>query len=256
MGVVGGCHGDACFPRKLDELRQNDVVLFQSVILQLNVIVALAEQVAVPQRAGFGTLIVACQNGLRDLTGQTGRQADQSLVILFQQLLIDAGLGVKALHKRGRYHFDKVFVTGLIFAQQDQMVIAIDLVHLIKAGAGGNIDFAADNRLDARLFSRLVKLHAAVHNAMVCAGNGGLPALFYALHQLVDAAGTVQKAVFRMDVQMNEVPSKTIVLTDLAHAVPPVPDSSADFRPTPPVSSSGVTGRICSPQAQSSRTVP
>ena len=256
VGVVGGCHGDACFPRKLDELRQNDVVLFQAMILQLNVIVPLAEQVAVPQGAGFGTLIVACQNGLRDLTGQTGRQADQSLVILLQQLLIDAGLGVKALHKRGRYHFDKVFVTGLIFAQQDQMVIAIDLVHLIKAGAGGNIDFAADNRLDARLFSRLVKLHTAVHNAMVRAGNSGLSALFYALHQLVDAAGTVQKAVFRMDVQMNEVPSKTVVLTDLAHAVPPVPDSSADFRPTPPVSSSGVTGRICSPQAQSSRTVP
>ena len=39
------------------------------------------------------------------------------------------------------------------------MVIAIDLVHLIKAGAGGHINLTADDGLDARLFGRLVELH-------------------------------------------------------------------------------------------------
>ena len=33
VGVIGGCHGDARFPGKLDKLRQDDVILFQTVIL-------------------------------------------------------------------------------------------------------------------------------------------------------------------------------------------------------------------------------
>ena len=72
------------------------------------------------------------------------------------------------------------------------MVIAVYFIYLIKAGAGGNIDFAPDDGLDARLFGRFIKLHTAVHYAVVGAGNGGLSALLHPLHQLVDAAGAVQ----------------------------------------------------------------
>ena len=53
-------------------------------------------------------------------------------------------------------HFNKVLVAGLIFAQQDQMVVAVDLVDLIEPGASGNVDFAADDGLDARFFGRFV----------------------------------------------------------------------------------------------------
>ena len=50
VGVVGGGHRDARLPRQLDELWQNDGVLFQAVVLQLNVVIAFAKQVPVPQR--------------------------------------------------------------------------------------------------------------------------------------------------------------------------------------------------------------
>ena len=50
VGVVGGGHRDARLPRQLDELGQNDGVLFQAVVLQLNVVIAFAKQVPVPQR--------------------------------------------------------------------------------------------------------------------------------------------------------------------------------------------------------------
>ena len=95
MGVVGGGHGDARLPRQLDELGQNDGVLFQAVVLQLNVVIAFAKQVPVPQRRVFGPLVVPRQNGLRDLACQTSRKADESFVVLFEQLLINAGLGVE-----------------------------------------------------------------------------------------------------------------------------------------------------------------
>ena len=216
VGVIGGRHGDAGFPRQLDELRQNDVVLFQPMVLQFDVIIAFSEQIPIPQGRGLGPLVVPGQNGLRHLTGQTGRQADKALVILFQQLLVHAGLGIKALHERCRDHLDQVFVAGLILAQQDQMVVAVDLVHLVKTGAGSYIDFTADDGLDARLFGCLIELHTAVHDAVVGAGNGGLAAFLDAVHQLVDAAGTVQQTVFRMDVQVDKVSAQVVVFADFA----------------------------------------
>ena len=206
VGVVGGCHGNSGLPCKLDELRQHSIILFQTMVLKLDIIVFLTEEVSIPQRCCFGALIIARQDGLWNFACQTGRQADQTFVIFFQQFLINAGLGIKALHKGGRHHFDQVFVAGLIFAQQDQVVVAVDLIYLVKAGAGGHIHLTADDGLDASLFCSLIKLHAAVHHAVVGAGNGGLSALFYAIHQLVNAAGTIQQAVLCVDVQMDKRP--------------------------------------------------
>ena len=98
------------------------------------------------------------------------------------------------------------------------MIVAIDLVHLIKAGAGGHIDLTADDRLDACLFCGLIELDTAVHDAVVRDGDGALAALLDAVHQLVDAAGTVQQAVFGMDVEMNEVSPLTVPFGHIAHA--------------------------------------
>ena len=117
VGVVGGCHGDACLPGKLDELRQNGSILFQAVILQFDIVILCTEQIPVPQCRCLCALVVPCQNGLRDLARKTGRKADKPLVVLLQKLLIHAGLGVKALHKTRRDHFDQVLVAGLVFAQ-------------------------------------------------------------------------------------------------------------------------------------------
>ncbi len=91
------------------------------------------------------------------------------------------------------------------------MIVAVDLVDLIETGAGGNVDFAPDDGLDARLFGRLIKLHAAVHHAVVGTGNGGLAALLHPIHQLIDAACAIQQAVFRMDMEVGKLPPKVII---------------------------------------------
>ena len=117
MGVVGGCHGNARLPGKLDKLRQNGGILLQAMILQFDIVILCTEQIPVPQRRCLCALVVPCQNSLRDLARQTGRKADKPLVVLLQKLLIHAWLGIKALHKTGRDHFDQVLVTGLVFAE-------------------------------------------------------------------------------------------------------------------------------------------
>ena len=72
VGVVGSRHGDARLPRQFDELRQNDVVFLEAVILQLKVIVALAEEILIPERSRFCPLVIPGKDGLRDLTGKAG----------------------------------------------------------------------------------------------------------------------------------------------------------------------------------------
>ena len=57
------------------------------------------------------------------------------------------------------------------------MVVAVDAVDLVKPRAGGNVHLAADDGLDARRLGGIKKCHAAVHNAVVGYGAGGLPHL-------------------------------------------------------------------------------
>ena len=76
-------------------------------------------------------------------------------MILLEKLLIYTRLGIKALHEGSGHHLDEVLIACLILAEQDKMVVAVDFVHFIEAGAGGHIDFAADDGLDACLFAAL-----------------------------------------------------------------------------------------------------
>ena len=64
----------------------------------------------------------------------------------------------------------------------------------------------------------LIELDTAVHDAVVCDGDGALTTLLDAVHKLVDTAGTVQQAVFGMDVEMNEVSPLTVPFGHIAHA--------------------------------------
>ena len=72
VGIVGRCHRDTGFPREADKLRQNDPILLQTVILQFNVVVALAEKVPIPQRRLLGAVVIPCQNRSGDLAGKAG----------------------------------------------------------------------------------------------------------------------------------------------------------------------------------------
>ncbi len=205
MRVVGRHQRDAGLAGKADQLRQDHIVLFQTVVLKLDVIVALAKQVLIVQSDAFCPLIVPGQDGLGHLPRQTGRQADQAFVVLFQQVLVDAGLGVKTFEKAGADHLDQVFVAGLVFAQQDQMVVAVDAVDFIVPRTGGHVHFAPDDGLNTGRHGGVVELDAAVHNAVVGDGHGGLAQLLDALEQPVDAARAVQQTVFGVQVQVCEL---------------------------------------------------
>ena len=83
------------------------------------------------------------------------------------------------------------------------MVVAVGI------GAGfvallRDVDFAADDRMDALGFGRVVELHRAEEVAVVGHGHGGHFLLGDDVHQLADFAGAVEEGIIGVAVQMNE----------------------------------------------------
>ncbi len=204
VGVVGDDEGDAGVAAELFEALGGLPLLGDAVILDLQIEV-VAEECLQIQRAGFGRLIVAADQLLRDLAREAAGQAHQPLGVLVQQRPVDAGLVVEALGEAGADQIAEVAVAGLVFAQQDQVGVGVvEAVLLVMPGARGDVDLAADDGLDARGAAGLVEGHRPVHHAVVGDRQGTLPQFFGALRQLLDAAGAVEQRIFGMDVEMDE----------------------------------------------------
>ena len=190
----------------LDLLRQHSEGLIgNAVILQFKVEVPLTQNLLHLQGIGLCTIIVAVHNTAGDLACKAGRETDQALAVLTEQVQINTGTDIKALHIGLRHHIGEVAITRLVLAQQHQMTgLRIELVLLIKAGAPRHIHLAAHDGLDALGFAGAIKVDHTVHGAVIGNSAGALPHLFDQLGQVTDAAGSVKQTIFCMDVEVNE----------------------------------------------------
>jgi len=77
------------------DMRKHARILIQSVILQLQEEILLAEEVAVFVRQTFGFVIAIGQQGFVDIAAKTGRERDQSFGMSRQEVFIDSRLVIK-----------------------------------------------------------------------------------------------------------------------------------------------------------------
>jgi hypothetical protein len=127
-------------------------------VLQLEIIIVGAKEVSHLERLLFSLVITVGQQQLRDLAGQARRERDESFTMAFKQFHIDARLDVKPLREGAADELAEVFVPGLVFAQQDEMVPdGIGAVLHIESGTGRDVHLAAYDWLDARLDASLKK---------------------------------------------------------------------------------------------------
>ena len=120
-------------------------------------------------------------------------------MVLFQQRNIHTRLSVKAVHKGFGHQKTQILIALAIFAQQHQVIgIVVYAVDPVAHSPAGHIDLAADDRLYAGSLGSLIKVDTAVHNAVVGNGNSALAQFLDPIHYGIDAASTVQEAIFRM----------------------------------------------------------
>ena len=205
VGVVGADQGNA---RLLVQAQQAPVhrgLLGNAVVLQLQIEVVPAQDLLHGQGVFLGPLIVAADQAAGNFSGQAGGKADKALRMPAQQVQVDAGLDIEPVHKGLAHQVRQVPVTGLVLTQQHQVPgLRVQLIGFVQPGPPGHIYLAPDDRMDALGLAGPVKVDGAVHNAVVRDGHRRLAQLLHQLRQVPDAAGTVQQAVLRVDVQMGK----------------------------------------------------
>ena len=205
VAVVGDHHGQARFSCQAHDALIHGPLFVDAVVLQFQIEMVRSENLGHPQGIFLCALIVLVHQVLGNTAGKTGGGGDQTLMVLFEELQIHTGLAVETVDKGLGHHQAEVLVALAVLAQQHQMVgVVVDAVDTVCHGTAGHIDLTADDGLDSCGLGGLVEIDAAVHNAVVGDGHGGLTQLLDPVHQPVDAAGTVQKAEFRMDMQMHK----------------------------------------------------
>ena len=126
-------------------------------------------------------------------------------MVFFKNIVIHPWFIIVTFCIRKGYQFDQIFISCFIFTKQDQVIIIL-IQHLfpVKPGSRGNIDLAADNRLDPVLFTRFIKRHGAVHIAVIGYCKGSHAQLFCAQNKRLDAAGAVKQRIFGVQMKMGK----------------------------------------------------
>ena len=207
VAVVGGHHGNVALAGEPQESRQNLPLLGQVVVLQLDVVTVRSKDFGHGHSRGARAVVVPCQEAAGHVARQAGGQRDESSVVTAQKLHVHARTTVKSLCKSKGNQGHKVAVSLHVLTEQHQVIVrALARLKsaLVKAGGGGNVDLAPDDGLDARLAAGLIEGDSTVENAMVGQRHGVMPAGLDPRGQIGDAAGTVEQAVFTVQMQMDK----------------------------------------------------
>ncbi len=165
---------------------------------------------------------------MRQLGRRTTRQANDALVEFLQKLLVDARLIVEALQVGLRSQFDQIPEAGPMHRQQRQMKAGFS--HRggssIATVPWSDIRFITQNRFYVALFTGSVKIERSVKVAVVGDRNRVHAVAFDFGNQVGNAVGSVQQAVMRVAMEMNE--GRRVTHSGSLHLLIVVPSVQSD----------------------------
>ena len=186
---------------ELDELGVDALLHVEARVLELDVGALAPEDLRQPVeiRAGVGGPVLL--ERLADAAGEAAGERDQPLRVGLQQLPVDARLRVVALEEAERGELDQVRVALVRLGQERQVRVAARA----RVAVVGDVDLAADDRLDPLLPGLLVEVDRAGERAVVCERDRGHLELGRPGRERRDPARPVEDRVLAVDVQVDEV---------------------------------------------------
>ena len=139
---------------------------------------------------------------LRKLPAETGRAADNPVMVQPQQLFIHTRTVIESLDKGVRNDTRQVMIPFQVLGQQDQVVAAVVLAAFVETAAARNVHLASEDRFDPLFFGRIVKLLHAEHVAVIGNRQRRHAQFFGAFEQRFDRSRPVQDRILGMYVQM------------------------------------------------------
>ena len=195
VNIVGGDQRDPQALAHGHERHVHLLLVLIAVVLKLEEETSLSEDIQVFQRGFIRRRNIIPDYIPCDFSGQTCAGSDNTLVELPQQFYVNPRLIVIPLREGTADYFHQVGVALVVLRQKDQMVIAVISRPLfpVKPRTGRHINLASDDRLDACLFCRLIKIDHAVHDAVIGYGRAVHSKLFDALYIFFNLIGAVQE---------------------------------------------------------------
>ena len=188
--VVGGDERESGFFGEAVDEGEEGLVFIETVVLEFEEEVVLAEEVGVFVGEAAGFVVAVGEEGFVDVAAKASGEGDEAFGVAAEQVLIDAGLVVEAFEVGGGDELDEVAVALLVLAEEDEVVVAVRVVaHL--AALLRDVDFAADDGVDAGGFGGVVKFDGAEEVAVIGEGDGGGFLLGDELHELRDFASAI-----------------------------------------------------------------
>ena len=211
VDIISGNQRNIQFPAHFQKFRVHHSLLRVSVILQFQKIISLPETCLIFPGSLPGFLRKSLDNIPLHLACQTGRQGNQPFMIAVQDFHVHPGLVIISFRETFADNLHQVGVTGIVLCQQHQMIIPVlsPGQFLIKTGVWRHIHLAADNGFYPRAFGCPVKINDTVHGTVIRYGSAVHPQFFHPGNIFFDFIGTVQKGIFRVDMQMYECHAKT-----------------------------------------------
>ena len=165
-------------------------------VLDFNEVVFAAEDLD-EASAGLARLLVAVvEKMLGNERGEAAGEADEAVGVFRERFEVGARLVIKSLEVSVGDQFQKVLVAGEILREEAEVKHALTVLvgpaMLLEAGGLDEIEFTADEGLDAFGFGLVVEFDRAVEVAMVGEGDGLHAEFGRTVHQPVDPARTVE----------------------------------------------------------------
>ena len=205
--VVRHDHRDAEASRHRDQHRGDLLLFFDSVILQLDEIVAVAEVVAISPRERLGFRRFSVEEEGRELARETGRKADEPARVLLDEFLVDTGFIVHSFRERLRGQHHEVAIAFLVLRDQDEVIVFRGVLAraAFRALSRRDVKLAADERVYSLILAFAVKAERSEHIAVVGNRDGFLAHGLCVGDHFLEGRGAVEKRIVGVNVEMDEI---------------------------------------------------
>ena len=183
-------------------------LLGEAVGLDLHEVVVPAKDLLVPAGRLPRPQRLAGGEEARDLPVEAAREDQEPVRMRGEELLVHARLVVEPLEVGLRDELDEVPVARAVAREDGEVVgalVAAVLRPALSAAPRGDVELAAENRLDARLLRRLVEVDRAEEVPVVGERERGKVQVLRLLDEPLELGGAVEETVLRMDVEVDEV---------------------------------------------------